>query len=88
MGILESIWGYLVAGVAVIIWLIRLEGSSKANTTAIEAQGEKHDEAMHRLADQRREDLETARHSRQEVTNALTGIQADIKAILEKVGSR
>ena len=68
-------WKPLAAGVAFLIWLVRLESKGLQNERDIK-----------RLWDQRKEDLEAAKASRDE-TNAMLGeIRDDIKALIARVG--
>jgi len=68
-------WKPLAAGVAFLIWLVRLESKGLQNERDIK-----------RLWDQRKEDLEAAKASRTE-TNAMLGeIRDDIKALIARVG--
>ncbi len=68
-------WKPLAAGVAFLIWLVRLESKGLQNERDIK-----------RLWDQRKEDLEAAKASRNE-TNAMLGeIRDDIKALIARVG--
>ena len=65
----------MAAGVAFLIWLVRLESKGLQNERDIK-----------RLWDQRKEDLEAAKASRNE-TNAMLGeIRDDIKALIARVG--
>jgi len=96
---LEQIWQYIVAGAAAIIWFVRLEGQTKANaaeievvrarTAAVEARALAELAAMEkRMLEQRREDMEVSRESRQEVKDALADLRTDVKRILERMGER
>ena len=68
-------WKPLAAGVAFLIWLVRLESKGLQNERDIK-----------RLWAQRKEDLEAAKASRNE-TNAMLGeIRDDIKALIARVG--
>jgi hypothetical protein len=68
-------WKPMAAGIAFLIWLVRLESKGLQNERDIK-----------RLWDQRKEDLETAKASRNE-TNAMLGeIRDDIKALIARVG--
>jgi hypothetical protein len=75
---MEGIFAYWpVAGslVAIVVWLVRLEAGSAENTKEIK-----------RLWNQRREDLEASRQSREETNKMLAEIRDDIKALISKVG--
>ena len=68
-------WKPLAAGIAFLVWLVRLESKGLQNERDIK-----------RLWDQRKEDLEAAKASRNE-TNAMLGeIRDDIKALIARVG--
>jgi len=65
----------MAAGVAFLVWLVRLESKGLQNEREIK-----------RLWDQRKEDLEAAKASRNE-TNAMLGeIRDDIKSLIARVG--
>jgi len=68
-------WKPMAAGVAFLVWLVRLESKGLQNERDIK-----------RLWDQRKEDLDAAKASRNE-TNAMLGeIRDDIKALIARVG--
>jgi hypothetical protein len=68
-------WKPMAAGIAFLVWLVRLESKGLQNERDIK-----------RLWDQRKEDLEAAKASRNE-TNAMLGeIRDDIKALIARVG--
>jgi len=65
----------MAAGIAFLVWLVRLESKGLQNERDIK-----------RLWDQRKEDLEAAKASRNE-TNAMLGeIRDDIKSLIARVG--
>jgi len=68
-------WPVVVSFVAVVVWLVRLEAGSAENTKEIK-----------RLWNQRREDLEASRQSREETNKMLAEIRDDIKALISRVG--
>jgi len=68
-------WPVAVSFVAVVVWLVRLEAGSAENTKEIK-----------RLWNQRREDLEASRQSREETNKMLAEIRDDIKALISRVG--
>jgi len=92
MATLEGIWHYLVAALGLVVWAIRVEGRVKVTAEDLaQARIEARAELLaleRRLAEQRREDLESSRESRQTVADALIKIQDDVKRILEKLGAR
>jgi len=70
-------WPILVGFVGFLVWLIRLEARSVENTKEIR-----------RLWNQRREDMELAKQSREDTNKMLGEIRDDIKALIAKVGPR
>ena len=68
-------WPIVMGFIAFLVWLIRLEGRSVENTKEIK-----------RLWNQRKEDLEVSRQSREETNKMLSEIRDDIKALIAKVG--
>ncbi len=68
-------WPIAMGFVALIVWLIRLEARAMDNTKEIR-----------RLWNQRREDLEASKQSRDETNKMLAEIRDDIKALISKVG--
>jgi hypothetical protein len=70
-------WPMALAFVGFLVWLIRLESRSIENTKEIR-----------RLWNQRREDMELAKQSREETNKMLAEIRDDIKALIAKVGSK
>ena len=86
MNVLDSVWQYIVAGVALVVWFVRLEGKTDRNSDRI-AEAIAHFEArlvaMELRHDQRRhEDNQSALLSRSELMDAVTAMQADIKSLL------
>ncbi len=70
-------WPILVGFVGFLVWLIRLESRSIENTKEIK-----------RLWNQRKEDLEASRQSREDTNRMLAEIRDDIKALISKVGTK
>ena len=70
-------WPILVGFVGFLVWLIRLESRSIENTKEIK-----------RLWNQRKEDMEISRQSREDTNRMLAEIRDDIKALIAKVGSK
>jgi hypothetical protein len=77
METLIALWPLVLAFVATIVWLIRLEARSVENGKEIK-----------RLWHQRKEDLEISRQSREETNRMLGEIRDDIKSLISKVGSK
>ena len=75
MELVRTFWPVVVAFVAFLIWLIRLEARSIENSKEIK-----------RLWNQRKEDLDLSRQSREEVHKMLAEIRDDIKALIARVG--
>ena len=68
-------WPIVMGFIGFLVWLIRLEGRSVENTKEIK-----------RLWNQRKEDLEVSRQSREETNKMLSEIRDDIKALIARVG--
>ena len=68
-------WPMVVAFVGFLVWLIRLEARSIENTKEIK-----------RLWNQRKEDLDAAKQSREDTNRMLAEIRDDIKSLIAKVG--
>ena len=73
--LIRTFWPIFVAFVAFLVWLIRLEARSVENNKEIK-----------RLWNQRKEDLEMSRQSREETNKMLGEIRDDIKALIARVG--
>lgn len=70
-------WPIILALVSFFAWLIRLESRSIENGKEIK-----------RLWNQRKEDLEASKESREETNKMLAEIRDDIKALISQVGRR
>jgi uncharacterized protein YoxC len=75
MDLILSFWPIAVAFVAFLVWLIRLEARSVENGKEIK-----------RLWNQRKEDMEMSRQSREETNKMLGEIRDDIKSLIARVG--
>ena len=75
MELIRTFWPVGLAFVAFLVWLIRLEARSVENSKEIK-----------RLWNQRREDMELSRQSREDTNKMLAEIRDDIKALISKVG--
>ena len=75
MDLVLTFWPIILAFVAFLVWLIRLEARSLENSREIK-----------RLWTQRREDMELSRQSREDTNKMLAEIRDDIKALISKVG--
>ena len=74
MELVLSKFGWLIgAAIAGIVWLVRLEAIALANRQEIK-----------RIWDQRGEDLQAAKDSRDETNQMLSEIRQDIKELLRK----
>lgn len=74
MDIIRDYWAQLLAGIGLIVWALRVESNTKANSSEIR-----------RLWNQRAEDLAAHREAR-EATNALLNeVRNDIKTLLGRV---
>lgn len=74
---LLQFWPVALGFIGFLVWLIRLEARSIENTKEIK-----------RLWNQRKEDLEASRQSREDTNKMLAEIRDDIKALIAKVGSK
>ena len=74
MEIILTFWPIMLAFVSFFVWLIRLEASSVENGKEIK-----------RLWNQRREDMELSRQSREDTNKMLAEIRDDIKSLISKV---
>ena len=70
-------WPILIGFIGFLVWLIRLESRSIENTKEIK-----------RLWNQRKEDMEISRQSREDTNKMLAEIRDDIKALIAKVGTK
>lgn len=75
MEILLTFWPIILAFVSFFVWLIRLEARSVENGKEIK-----------RLWNQRREDMELSRQSREDTNKMLAEIRDDIKSLIARVG--
>lgn len=75
MDMIREWWSVIVALLAAVVWLFRLE-----------ARGLKNEREIKRLWDQRSEDLEQARQARDETNAMLKEMRADIKQLLQSAG--
>ena len=73
--LIRTFWPVGLAFVAFLVWLIRLEARSVENSKEIK-----------RLWNQRKEDMELSRQSREDTNKMLAEIRDDIKALIAKVG--
>jgi hypothetical protein len=73
--LIRTFWPVVVAFVAFLVWLIRLEARSVENGKEIK-----------RLWNQRKEDMELSRQSREDTNKMLAEIRDDIKALIARVG--
>lgn len=75
MELVRTFWPVFIGSVLFLIWLIRLEARSVENSKEIK-----------RLWNQRREDMDLSRQSREDTNKMLAEIRDDIKALIAKVG--
>ena len=75
MELVRTFWPVFIGSVLFLIWLIRLEARSVENSKEIR-----------RLWNQRREDMELSRQSREDTNKMLAEIRDDIKALIARVG--
>lgn len=72
--IVKEFWAMIVAGVTVIVWMVRLESRNALNSAAID-----------RLERQRHEDLIAAREARADTSKRLDDIREDLGGIREDI---
>ena len=75
MELVRTFWPVFIGSVLFLIWLIRLEARSVENSKEIK-----------RLWNQRREDMDLSRQSREDTNKMLAEIRDDIKALIARVG--
>ena len=75
MDLVLTFWPIILGFIAFLVWLIRLEARSVENSKEIK-----------RLWNQRREDMELSRQSREDTNKMLGEIRDDIKSLIAKVG--
>ena len=73
--LVKTFWPIAVGFVAFLVWLIRLEAGSAENNKEVK-----------RLWNQRKEDLDAAKLSREDTNKMLSEIRDDIKSLIAKVG--
>lgn len=72
--IVKEFWAMIVAGVSVIVWMVRLESRNALNSAAID-----------RLERQRHEDLVAAREARADTSKRLDEIRDDLGEIRDDI---
>lgn len=75
MDVIRDWWALVLAGVGGLFWLSRLEWRGLQNEAEIK-----------RLWEQRKEDLVSAQHARDETNQILREMQRDIKRLLQQRG--
>ena len=75
MDLIRTFWPVIISFIGFLIWLIRLESRSIENAKEIR-----------RLWNQRKEDMEMSRQSREDTNKMLAEIRDDIKELIGKVG--
>ena len=73
--LIKTLWPVFVGFIAFLVWLIRLESRSVENGREIK-----------RLWDQRKEDMDLSRQSREDTNQMLAEIRDDIKSLIARVG--
>lgn len=74
---INEAWQMILAGIAFIVWLMRLEARANANA-------KNHEVLESRLSVQRKEDMEAHARDWGRMEKAIEGIQSDIKKLLEQ----
>jgi hypothetical protein len=73
--LLRDNWHIFLSFLGAVVWGVRLESQGQSNKTEID-----------RLREQRREDLESGRESRENVAKVLDEIRQDIKQLIRDSG--
>jgi hypothetical protein len=73
--LIKTLWPVFVGFIAFLVWLIRLESRSVENGREIK-----------RLWNQRKEDMDLSRQSREDTNHMLSEIRDDIKSLIARVG--
>jgi hypothetical protein len=73
--LIKTLWPVFVGFIAFLVWLIRLESRSVENGREIK-----------RLWNQRKEDMDLSRQSREDTNKMLAEIRDDIKSLIARVG--
>ncbi len=68
--LLEQVWQYILAALAAVVWLLRLEARANAAHSRIDV-----------LERQRHEDMQAALLSRSEVINAMADLRKEIQVL-------
>ena len=88
MDILKEFWAIIMAAVAYVAWLVRLESKANTNTKEMEKLEKRLErqriEDLERHRADRAEDLEYNRTHREDVKATLKSIQEDIKLLLQR----
>jgi hypothetical protein len=71
--VIREFWALIMAGIAGLVWLVRLESRGLSNEREIR-----------RLWSQRREDLDAAKEVREAQSQMLAEIRADVKMLLTR----
>lgn len=71
--VLVNYWRQFLAGVAFIVWLVRLESKAMSNEKEIK-----------RIREQRNEDLRLAKEARDQTNEMLKEIRTDIKNLIRQ----
>lgn len=74
MELLKEYWGFIVAGVTLVVWSIRLEAKANENSKEIR-----------RIWNQRAEDLAAHKEAREATNLLLTELRNDVKILLGRV---
>ncbi|TQS73287.1 hypothetical protein ERN12_05890 [Rhodobacteraceae bacterium] len=73
MELIVKFWAQLAAGVAGIVWIVRVEASVRAN-----------DKEIRRLQHQRNEDQAAHKEARAQTNDMLGEVRSDIKELLRR----
>jgi hypothetical protein len=82
MPTLDQIWAYLLAGITGLVWLVRLEAKTVANTEELRRLRDQRAEDQQAAKDSRAEDTAIAKASRDEMLAMLKEVRADVKDLI------
>ena len=90
MELIERFWQFLVVGIGVVVWLVRLEARANSNAQSILENKATTSEDLRRLEErlirQRAEDMEMRRRDWDKLDGRIADMQHDIKQILKARG--
>ncbi|WP_333826853.1 hypothetical protein [Pararhodobacter sp.] len=82
--LIQSAWAQIFAVIALIVWLIRGEATTKANAAEIRRVWRQRAEDMATQEKRRSDDLEAAKEARDTTNEMLKEVRNDIKKLLSR----